>query len=429
MDTQTHLQALVQFLNQSPSQYHATESAAEMLRQHGFTELQLTEAWHVQPGGKYFVQRNQSALFAFVLGTGKLADYGIRMVAAHTDSPGFKLKTRSEFTASGNYRKLNTEVYGGPILHTWLDRPLSVAGRVSLRSDNPLWPNNRLVRIDEPLLVIPNLAIHMQREVNDGKAYNPQTELLPLFGQADQGEGFMHILARELDCKPEDILDYDLHLFELEPAQLVGGAKEFISSGRLDNLAMIHAGLTALVQARPQTATQLMICFDNEEIGSQTKQGAGSTVLRQLVERLVELQGGSREDYHRALYQSFMVSADMAHAVHPNYPEKHDPVNRPEMNRGPVIKIHGAQKYTSDADSVAVFEMVCQKAGVPYQKFVNRSDMRSGGTLGSISSAQLDVRSVDIGNPMLAMHSVRELAGTADHAYLIQALTYFYAEV
>ncbi len=421
---------LIDFINNSPTQYHAVKEVKKQLITKGFSELKLTDEWQIEKGGKYFVSRNESSVFAFTIGTGDIAQDGFRFIAAHTDSPNFKIKTQPDIKAEGGYHKLNTEVYGGPIFHTWLDRPLSVAGRVSLKSERALWPTNRLVKINKPILYIPNLAIHLNREINEGKAYNPQIDMLPIMGQINENlpseRTFYNILADELKVEPDQILDFDLHLFEDTKGCLVGANEEFISSGRLDNLAMIHAGLTAITNSTPQEATNVLVCFDNEEIGSQTKQGAGSPVLRQILERIVEKLSNKREDYYRALYHSFMISADMAHAVHPNQPDKHDPITRPQLNQGPVIKIHGSQKYTSDGDSVATYEMICQEADVPYQKFVNRSDMRSGGTLGSISSGQVDVRSVDIGNPMLAMHSVREMAGTLDHLYICKTFDILY---
>ncbi|MEN9443214.1 MAG: hypothetical protein RIS47_104 [Bacteroidota bacterium] len=415
---------LLDFINNSPSQYHATENSAIYLTKHGFTELQFYAKWNLIPCGKYFVRRNMSTLVAFVVGTEPLAEQGFRIVASHTDSPGFKVKPQPDQFTNSHYHKLNTEVYGGPIFSTWLDRPLSLAGRVSLRSANPLTPNNKLLRIAHPLLVIPNLAIHLNRDINDGKSFNAQIDMLPILGQI--GDQFAHrslsrIIADELNVAATDVIDFDLHLYDTQPGSIVGANSEFISSARLDNLAMVHASLLALATSTPAKATNLISLFDNEEIGSQTKQGAGAPILKQIMQRIVSNLGGSDEDYFRALHHSFMISADMAHAVHPNFPEKHDPNLRPEINKGPVVKVHAGQKYTTDSDSSAVYEMICQEAEIPYQKFVNRSDLRGGSTLGCISATHVDIRSVDIGNPMLSMHSIRELAGTSDHKYIVKS--------
>jgi len=326
--------------------------------------------------------------------------------------------------------KLNTEVYGGPILMSWLDRPLSIAGRVSLKSKQALHPNNQLVDFKRPVAIIPNLAIHLNRSVNEGVELNKQTDMLPLVGinfDKNGSKGFLkEALAKELNINSAEILDFDLTLYEHNKGCVMGMNNEFISSSKIDNLAMTHAGLAALMDNYAQPFTQMLAVFDNEEVGSLTKQGAGSPLFKHIFERILSVMGKDIESTHRCIYNSFMVSADMAHSVHPNRPEKHDPVLHPLLNKGPVIKIHANQKYTSDGDSIAVFEALCQKAEVPYQKFVNRSDATGGSTLGNISTGQLEIRSVDVGNPMLAMHSVRELSGVKDHLYMIRVLKEFY---
>ncbi len=422
-------QQLIDFIYDSPSQFHAVESTKKILIDKGFKELNPREKWNIQKGGKYFTTKNDSALVAFVVGSGEIEEEGFKMIAGHTDSPGFSIKPSPEMTENG-YVKLNTEVYGGPILNTWMDRPLSIAGRVTLKSDDVLHPENKLVNINKPILIIPNVAIHMNRKVNEGVELNKQKDTLPILGlineEFEKENYLVKILAQELSIDPESIVDFDLFLYEYEKGSIIGINDEFISAGKLDDLAMVHAGIEALTDVEPSKATNVMICFDNEEIGSRTKQGAGSPMVRTILERIVIALGKDKEDYYRALYSSFIISADMAHPVHPNSPEKHDPVNKPKINQGPVIKINANQNYTTDSDSNTVYEMICRNADIPVQKFVNRSDVRGGSTIGPISSTQMDIRSVDIGNPMLAMHSIRELGGVKDHYYIKRSFEEFY---
>lgn len=424
-------QSLIDFIYQSPSQFHVVANLESRLQECGFRELRLRDKWMVEKGGKYYVTRNESALIAFVIGTGEVERDGFHLVGAHTDSPTFRVKPAPEMVVENCYVKLNTEVYGGPILNTWLDRPLSLAGRVSLRTEDPFYPEIRLVNISKPILIIPNLSIHMNRKVNEGIELNKQKDTLPLLAQINEQfekNGFLaKLLASELGVEPERIVDFDLFLYEFEKGSIVGLNEEFISCGRLDDLAMVHAGIEALIEAPVGKATSVMVCFDNEEIGSNTKQGADSTLLRNILERIAYGLGKERDEFFRALYSSFLVSADMAHALHPNSPEVHDPVNRPLINKGPVIKINANMNYTTDADSFTVFEEICKKAGVPVQRFVNRSDSRGGSTIGPISSSHLDIRSVDIGNPMFAMHSIRELGGVDDHLAVKKALVQYYS--
>jgi len=421
---------LLDFIYDSPSPFHVAANVKRLLTEKGFTELKLTEAWDLEKAGKYFVTTNESAVIAFVVGTGEPEKNGFKLIAAHTDSPAFKIKPSPEIKQN-NYLKLNTEAYGGLILFTWIDRPLSFAGRVSLQSGNALKPETRFVNFEQPLLTIPNLAIHLNRDINDGFAPNKQINMLPVLSllnkEINHNNLLMNILADKLSVDSSQILDFELYLYEHQKGTLSGLNNEFISSGKLDDLAMVHAGITALADSQATLATNVMVCFDNEEIGSATKQGAASPVLKNILRRIALKLGKTEEDFQRSVYNSFLISSDMAHAVHPNLPEKHDPITRPEINQGPVIKIHANQKYTTDSDSAAVFGMICKQAGIPFQKFVNRSDMASGGTLGSISSSQLDFRAVDIGNPMLAMHSIRELAGVHDHTYIRKAFDTFYA--
>ena len=429
-EEQKNAQQLLDFIYDSPSSYHVTFNASNVLRQAGFEKLELSEKWHLKKGGKYFTTRNDSSLFAFIVGTGEPEEEGVRFICAHSDSPCFKIKPSPEMDVEDYYLKLNTEVYGGPILMSWLDRPLSLAGRVSLKGEDVLHPQSRLVNFNRPLLIIPNLAIHLNRSVNEGVELNRQKDMLPLAGiltEKLEKDGFLiRLLAQELGVEAAQIVDFDLTVSEHAPGCLMGIHQEFISSSRLDDLAMVHAGLQALTTATPGKATQMLCIFDNEEVGSQTKQGAGSPLLRNLFERILHHLHKDAEEIQRTIYRSFMISADMAHSIHPNQVDKHDPVLHPVINKGPVIKIHANQKYTTDGDSGAVFESLCQMARVPYQKFVNRSDLVGGSTLGNVSTGQLDVRAVDVGNPMLAMHSARELAGVTDHSYIIRVFETFF---
>lgn len=421
---------LIDFLYESPTAFHAVKNVKEVLNKEGFTELCECSKWELEKGGKYYTTKNNSALIAFTVGKGEIEQEGFKLIGAHTDSPTFRVKPNCEMTVENSYVRLNTEVYGGPILNTWFDRPLGIAGRVILKSDSILFPKSELVNINKPLLIIPNMAIHMNREINKGFEINAQKDTLPVLSlvneKLEKGNYLINLLAEELKVNKEEIIDFDLYLYEYEKGSIVGLNDEFISMGRLDDLQMVHAGINALVKSNITQATNVMVCYDNEEIGSATKQGADSDMLSNILERIVLSLGKDREGFFRALAKSYIISADNAHAVHPAAPEKHDPTSRPLINKGPVIKINANQAYTTDADSDAVYEMVCKKAGVPVQKFVNRSDARGGSTIGPINSTHLNIRSVDIGNPTLSMHSIRELAGVDDHTYAMKSFLEFY---
>lgn len=422
---------LAAFLDASPVNFWAVHTVEKFLKSAGFTELDMRDAWTLAPGTGYFVKKNNSAIFAFVTGTGD-ARAPFHIISSHSDSPGFRLKPDCEMVCDGNIVKLNTEVYGGPIFYTWFDRPLSMAGRVILRSDNMLFPETRLVKFDRPLLTIPHLAIHFNRAVNEGNPLSAQKDMLPVLGKvANEKEAVglvTRMVAEKLGVKPADILDYDLSLFDTTRASVGGLNGEFISSGRIDDLSMVHASLCALLdtQETPVAATRVMAVFDNEETGSGTKQGAASPMLDYILRRVVLSRDGTEEDYFRAVADSFMISADDAHGIHPNYVEKQDPTNHPVLGGGPVIKINAKCKYMTDADSAAVFKSICAKAGVPCQTFVNHSDIAGGSTLGNILTSQIPLRGVDVGAPIWAMHSVRETASLADHAYMIKAFSQFF---
>ncbi|WP_291856568.1 M18 family aminopeptidase [Marinilabilia sp.] len=421
---------LIDFIHEGASPYHVVESITKKLHKAGFEALKLEERWKLEPGKKYFTTKNGSSVYAFITGTKAPSRSGTHLICAHSDSPSFKIKPSPEIIEDGYYIKFNTEVYGGPILMSWLDRPLSMAGRVIIESNNTLHPETRLVNFNRPILTIPNLAIHLNRSVNEGVELNKQKDMLPLcgiIGDKQRKGYFKDLLSREAGVEAEKIIDFDITLNEFHRGCLLGPDSEFISSPKLDDLAMVHAGLKALLDAQPTEATNFLCIFDNEEVGSQTKQGAGSPVFKNIFERVLKQLGEDDEGIQQAQHKSFMISADMAHSVHPNHPDKHDPVLHPLMNKGPVIKIHANQKYTTDGDSGAVFESICRLAGIPCQKFVNRSDMVGGSTLGNVLTTQMDIRSVDVGNAMLAMHSVRELAGVQDHEFIIRVFKKFFA--
>ena len=422
---------LIDFIDSSPTAFHVVENAENILQENGFQRLEMSDEWNIKKEGKYYVTKNGSSLVAFVVGKGDIAQEGFKLIGTHTDSPTFRIKPDPEMIAGDNYLKLNTEVYGGPILNTWLDRPLSLAGRVSLKSDNPLKPQDRLVNFADPLLIIPNLAIHLNRKVNEGVELNKQKDILPVLRMVEddfEENGYLlKLLSEELGVEKEEILDFDLFLYDNQPGKLIGEKEEFISIGKLDDLAMVEAGLRALTVTEAVEATNVLVLFDNEEIGSRTKQGADSPLLSNILERLTLALGKTREGFFQAISNSFIISADMAHAVHPNYTDQHDPTNQPIINQGPVIKINANQSYTSDSLSGGVYQNICKQADIPVQKFVNRSDKKGGSTIGPISSTQLNIDSVDIGNPVLAMHSIREMGGVKDHHYLIKSFTEYYS--
>ena len=421
---------LIRFIDESPTAFHATKNVEEKLIASGFKKINLQDKWNLEKEGKYYIIKNNSAIIGFIVGKGGVEEDGFKIVGAHTDAPGFKIKPNPEMAVEKKYLKLNTEVYGGPILSTWYDRPLSIAGRVSLKTDNPLRPKELLVDMEKPMTIIPSLAIHMNRKVNEGVKINAQTQTLPLLSNVNdefEKDGFLvKLLAEKLDVEMEDVLDFELFLYGLEKGSLVGLNEEFISIGRLDDLAMVHAGLNGLIDSEVGKATNVVVCFDNEEVGSRTKQGAASPMLRTVLERITLAMDKDKEDYYRALSNSFIISADQAHALHPNYTDKQDPTNRPVINGGPAIKLAANQAYTTDSFSSAVYEGLCKSIDIPVQKFANRSDERGGSTIGPISSSQIDIASVDIGNPILGMHSIRELGGVEDHYNVYRSFKEFY---
>ena len=431
------IKRLLSFLDASPVNFLAVKNLTEELQQHGYRRIDTTEALGtVKAGDKFFVTKNDSSIYAFQIGRKPLAETGFHMICAHCDSPTFRIKPHAEIDCEGGIVKLNTEVYGGPIMSTWFDRPLTLAGRVIVKSKDVMTPTTLLLHVKRPLLQISNLAIHFNRQVNDGVKLSRQKDVLPILGiindELEKGNLLMNIILEELNKQQtvarEDILDFDLYLADATPACTFGAHNELISSGRLDDLSMCFAGLEALLASQPPDTTQVLAIFDNEETGSQTKQGAGSPFLSYMLKRIALAQGGTEEAYYQAVERAFMISADNAHAWHPNYSEKYDPTNHPMLGGGPVIKFNAAQKYASDAYSASVFAGLCKKAGVPCQRFVNHSDVAGGSTLGNILASSIPLRGVDMGNAILAMHSCRETGSTADHEFCVKVFTQFYQE-
>ena len=423
MDHNVEIKGLFDFLKNSPTAFHAVNSLCGMLKELGFTPLQECKAWELLPGGKYYVTRNCSSVIAFTLPAG-IPD-SFHMIASHSDSPTFKIKENAELTVRDKYVQLNTERYGGMIFSTWFDRPLSVAGRVLYKDENGI--HTRLVKIDRDLLMIPNVAIHMNREVNNGFKYNAQVDLMPLYGDITAKGSFRKMIAEACGVEEDAIVGNDLYLYNRMPGTVWGANNEFISAPQLDDLECAYASVCALKDLPDQGHVNVCCVFDNEEVGSGTKQGADSTFLSDVLERIASCLNMNAEAYRMALSSSFMLSADNAHATHPNHPEYADQLNQVEMNKGIVIKFNANQKYTTDGVSEAVFHQLCKDAGVPVQHFANRSDLPGGSTLGNISGAHVSINTLDIGLAQLAMHSCYETAGVKDLAWMIQGMHAFYA--
>ncbi|MFH1467374.1 MAG: M18 family aminopeptidase [Pseudomonadota bacterium] len=421
---------LCAFLEEGCCNFFAARELAKRLEAAGFQRLEEGARWSLVPGQRGYIERHGSAVLAFIAGTEPPAQAGFRMVGAHTDSPGFKVKPQPERVSKGVVH-LGVEVYGGPIRATWTDRDLGLCGRVLVEGEGGVQAH--LYR-SGPLVCLPNVAIHQNREVNDkGLALNPQTQLTPILGTVAAGlpevDALRAVLAAALGVEVGAILDFDLFLHDPQPPSFAGASGELLRSGRFDDLGMCHAGLLALIASagRPTAATRIAAFVDAEEVGSETPQGARSTLLPHTLERLVLALGGDRADYLAALSRSVMVSADNAHAHHPGYGDKMDPEHAPVLNGGPVIKAHASRKYATDAPSAALFIQACRQAGVPFQRFVNRSDVASGGTIGSMTAAQLGIRVVDVGSAQWGMHSVRETFGAWDPWYMTRALEAFLA--
>lgn len=417
--------ALLDFIEASPSPYHVVANLARELEDEGFVKLVENEVWNINPCGRYYCVRSDSSIVAFCIPE-KTNFYNFQITAAHSDSPAFKIKENPEMVIDGNYVLLNTEKYGGMLMAPWFDRPLSVAGRVIVREGNAF--SKRLVNVDRDLAVIPSLAIHMNREANDGYKYNAQKDTLPLIGEGNSKGIFKSVIADAAQISENNLVSADLYLYNRQPGIIWGADNEFISAPRLDDLMCAYPCMKALIESDSSNEESVRVCavFDNEEVGSTTKQGADSTFLSDVLSRISFALGMSEEQYKCALASSFMISCDNAHAVHPNYLDKADPTNHPYMNKGIVVKFNANQKYTTDAVSAALFEEICNRADVSYQVYVNRSDIPGGSTLGNISNSHISVNTVDIGLAQLAMHSPFETAGVMDADYLFRAIKEFY---
>lgn len=417
-----HVKQLFKFIENSPSCFHAIKTITEELKNEGFVEIKEKDTWQIEKGKKYYVTRNLSSVIAFKIPQNDFKSFNI--VASHSDSPTFKIKANAEIEVKNKYVKLNTEKYGGMICSTWFDRPLSIAGRILVKENNAV--KTHLVNIDKDLVIIPNLAIHMNREVNDGYTYNAQIDMLPLYGDNSSKGSLMKTIAKEAEVEEESILDTDLFLYNRMNGTKIGSNEEYISSPRLDDLECAFTSLSAFLSENTSNSASVYCVFDNEEVGSGTKQGADSTFLYDVLRRINISLGKTEEDYYRLISSSFMVSADNAHALHPNYTDKSDLTNKVYMNDGIVIKYNANQKYTTDAVSASIFKTICDSVDVPYQTFTNRSDILGGSTLGNISNAHVSLNTIDIGLAQLAMHSTYETAGAKDVTYMIDAIKAFY---
>ncbi|MES2013693.1 MAG: M18 family aminopeptidase [Pseudomonadota bacterium] len=415
---------LLAFIDASPSPWHAVSSVEQRLLKQDYAQLHETQAWQLEAGGSYYVIRGGASIIAFTLGKEALTDSGLRMVGAHTDSPSLRLKPQAAFGNNGLVR-IGVEVYGGPILATFTDRDLSIAGRVTVRTETGF--ETRLIKVDDALMRLPNLAIHMNREVNDkGLVLNKQTELPLIFGMGEDGieadRQFISHIANSLQVKAEDILTWELNVFDTQKGTFWGANQEFIADSQLDNLASCHAAISALLATENPESTCLCALFDHEEVGSESTTGASGSFLADVINRIAASANLNEEARLRALAQSFFISADMAHAYHPNHPNAYEPCHHVLVNKGPVIKTNANQRYSTSADTAARFITLCERANVPYQQYAHRTDLGCGSTIGPIIAANLGVPSVDVGSPMWAMHSIRESAGVLDHSYMIAVL-------
>ena len=432
MEVKSFAREVIEFIDDSPSTYHVVKNCSDILDENGFERIMLREKWEIKKGGKYFLKKSSSTIIAFTVGEDFDVKNGFKIFGAHTDSPCFRIKPSPEIVTE-NVVRLNTEVYGGPILSTWFDRPLSIAGRVIVKGENSFFPRTVKIKIDEPLLTIPNLAIHQNREVNNGVKIDKQNDVLPVISLINKNferEGYLErVILEKTGIKKEDIIDFDLYLYATEKGCLLGANEEFMSSPKIDNLASVYTGLIGLLEAEEnQDRINIFVAFDNEEIGSATKQGADSNYLLNTLERISLALGLSRGDFLQMLESSYILSADAAHAAHPAHLGKTDPTNRGRINEGISIKISAKQKYTSDGYSIAVIKQLIEGTEIQIQPFVNESNELGGSTIGPISSTHLDIDGVDLGVPMFAMHSVRELCGIFDVFYLKELAKEFFSK-
>ncbi|MGV3581487.1 MAG: M18 family aminopeptidase [Methylophilus sp.] len=424
IEAKQHAQSLLDFIDHSPSPWHAVSSITKKLKENGFKPLVENQPWQFKKNGRYYVVRDGASIIAFVIGENPISEVGFKIVGAHTDSPGLRLKPKAAFSSQG-IAQLGVEVYGGPILATFTDRDLSLAGRVTVRNGTSF--NTHLVQLHESVVRLPNLAIHMNREVNDkGLVLNKQTGLPLIFSfAADSPEAHTQLtqaLAKPLNISPTDILTWDLNVYDTQKGSTWGANQEFIANSQLDNLASCHATLTALVNTEHPASTSICAFFDHEEVGSESATGAGGSFMTDIIQRICISTQTSEEERLQGFASSFFISADMAHAYHPNHPSAYEPCHHAIVNQGPVIKSNASQRYSTNADTAARFIQLCEQASVPYQQYAHRTDLGCGSTIGPILAAQLGIACVDVGNPMWAMHSIRESAGVLDHSYMIAVL-------
>ncbi|MCI8853375.1 MAG: M18 family aminopeptidase [Lachnospiraceae bacterium] len=423
---------LFAFIEEGTSPFHVVQAVVRRLRDAGFEELKLGRDWCLNNGGRYFMIHHGSSLLAFTIGEHFTFRDPVRIAAAHTDFPGLRIKTKPEVEKEG-YRQLNVEVYGGAILNTWLDRPLSAAGRVALRSSQAFYPRMRLVDLKKPLFTVPNVAIHLEKEINKGLELNRQKDLLPLAGLAGEDEEkkleefFLHALARKLQVEPEEILDFELGLYNTDRGEFLGLEEEFLSAPRLDDLTGVEAVLEGIVETSGDRGIHVAAFFDHEEIGSKTKQGAGSALLSMVLEKILLSFGRDRQQFLEIMSDAMLLSVDVGHAIHPNKADKSDITAKGILGKGLLIKENSGQAYATDCEAIAVVQQLCLDQEIDFQKVTNRSDVTGGSTLGPIASAMLPVRTVDIGVPLLAMHSARELMGTRDQEELARLLKAYFS--
>lgn len=421
---------LLELLKKGTSAVMVVREAEKQLRDAGFEELRFSDTWGLTEGGKYYMKHHDTTLLAFTVAEQIECKEGFRIAAAHTDFPCLRIKPNPDIVTNG-YAQVNVEVYGGAILNTWLDRPLSISGRMAVKSDDVMHPDIHYISIEKPFMTIPNLAIHMNRDVNKGVELNRQTDMLPIAGlleeELNEKHAFLNFLAKETGVKPEDILDYELWVYCMQEPVTLGMEEEFLLSPRLDNLTSVQALLTGLIEGKRKSGINVIALFDHEEIGSRTKQGAGSMLLLDVLEKICDSFGKTIVQTKGSLYESFLLSVDVAHGLHPNKTGKMDVTNKPVLGRGLCIKEASSQSYATDCEAIAIVEQICQNAGISYQKFVNRSDMPGGGTLGSIASSILPIRTVDVGVPLLAMHSAVETMGRRDMESLTRLVKEYFS--
>ena len=423
------MKKLFEILEKATSQFHTVAAVEEELLEQGFESLKLKDNWDLKRGGKYFLNQYGSSIFAFTIGEEFKAEDGYRIGASHGDFPAFRIKPNAGME-NGGYLQLNTEPYGGLILSSWMDRPLSVAGRVVLKSDDVFHPDVRMIDIKRPVLIIPNLAIHFDREINSGKDFKKQVDMIPIYATSGEGltkDAFMQAVAKELGAELSDVLDYELTIYPTDKPEFVGLNEEFVSSPRLDNITSTQALVEGITAANRKSGINMMCVFDHEEIGSRSKQGACSTMLPHVIEKIYLTLGYSLIDAKNAMDESMLMSVDVSHAYHPNYGGKYDVTNRHVMNKGFAIKEACSQSYATDCEAISIVQQICDKEGIAYQKFAKHSDSAGGGTLGCISSAVLPVRTVDIGVPLWGMHSSRETMGVKDYEALVAYLKAYYS--